>query len=1121
MTRAAHQLLPVRTVSFLWAFYLFSALIYQARGDSARLLANLLIGDVRDAEFLKNGDRILTAGSGGAFLWDWKAGQIIARYSVPYLPLNRIFLSKDEQRLVGGSRGIAAWQIANPNKPLDIPGPTPERSGIDGLFAVPDDFAYAVASIENKPKAISLIDGSVLHEPGVLGQAVGFGSFGQIFQPNTHNLYFLYRTGNASDIAGVLLNVDSGELAWTTTEHDLGNRASLGFSPDGLVIAEGTSDGSGIILRYSSGVTFDSLLGFSGSIESLAFSKDGSRFAAISRGVVSVYDTQTWTRLAKFDTRNSEPTLIKLDASGNRLLAVQTPNRVQIWETSTGNLISMISAHNGRISTFKGNPANQAIFTAQMSAASLHQESTGAMLRSLDLRSASSRIEDTNPSATTVAVISENGGSLNMLGWDGKPLKAPQSPSSFQLFMSAAFAPDDRAIAISVGSQFEGSSLLVQDFISQTALANLVPASTTRAVFSPNGPTLGVLQGNPPQLLIGSITDSDWRHTYSTPAQSTALALDGNGEHACYAVGNNIRMIDVQDGSLAGAFTGHTETVTSCAFSPDSSLLLTTSLDGSARVWDVANFNEVLRLPLVPDSGLYQPQLHLEDSPSQPSGVFGSRSSLVAILSTLGTAWIWDISEVLQESAPTILKQPNGVSLNPSQNWTLVVEAGAGRKSYRWFEGLPGDTTRPVGRNSGSFVVPPSGASTAYWVRITNSSGFADSAACRIVRMTADSVSQPRLQLAATASSLSPNCVTILSQNPSSTALELRGLRSGIVHATLPSGNWDTAVARFSHDSRHIVSPGLNSSELFYVAATNAGTVAKWDLANHFGRRQLGFSPDDKMVYVYPVDAGFEPAIAAIDLSTGSTFTISSTPNAGRFAQFADSNIFLLLGGGSGGDPDSLTVYQLPSGRNSRRKVFNADSLQFFSPISLAASSFNNSCAVAFGDGTVQFIDLESLQTQRVLKLQTSGLASIALSPKGDRMATRDTGGTTRLWDAQSGALLRTLSTQTAAGGQDPVSFSADGRKIVLQRDGNFEEWDAALPEDPIAVPRLAIGLTNQSVVVLAEGCECLPSLLESSMNLENWKPAAEIPYSPIQIRFPVSELSKDSAVFRIRSDVP
>ena len=79
--------------------------------------------------------------------------------------------------------------------------------------------------------------------------------------------------------------------------------------------------------------------------------------------------------------------------------------------------------------------------------------------------------------------------------------------------------------------------------------------------------------------------------------------------------------------------------------------------------------------------------------------------------------------------APTITVQPAAQTISSGQKATLSVTAtGTSPLHYQWYQGNTGITSTPVGTDSGSFTTPSLTSTTSYWVRVTNNSGFADSA---------------------------------------------------------------------------------------------------------------------------------------------------------------------------------------------------------------------------------------------------------------------------------------------------------------------------------------------------------------------------------------------------------
>ena len=84
---------------------------------------------------------------------------------------------------------------------------------------------------------------------------------------------------------------------------------------------------------------------------------------------------------------------------------------------------------------------------------------------------------------------------------------------------------------------------------------------------------------------------------------------------------------------------------------------------------------------------------------------------------------------IQQEGAPRILEEPRGVSVASGQSATLrVVAQGMEPLRYQWFQGASGDSNNPIsGASLSVFTTPALTTTTAYWVRVTNPDGHADS----------------------------------------------------------------------------------------------------------------------------------------------------------------------------------------------------------------------------------------------------------------------------------------------------------------------------------------------------------------------------------------------------------
>jgi hypothetical protein len=80
---------------------------------------------------------------------------------------------------------------------------------------------------------------------------------------------------------------------------------------------------------------------------------------------------------------------------------------------------------------------------------------------------------------------------------------------------------------------------------------------------------------------------------------------------------------------------------------------------------------------------------------------------------------------------PAIAAQTGDLRITSGQTATLTV-AASDDADVAWFEGVPGDMSRPVGTGSRSYTTPALTSSMRYWVRVSNHCGSVDSAVMNV-----------------------------------------------------------------------------------------------------------------------------------------------------------------------------------------------------------------------------------------------------------------------------------------------------------------------------------------------------------------------------------------------------
>jgi DNA-binding beta-propeller fold protein YncE len=111
--------------------------------------------------------------------------------------------------------------------------------------------------------------------------------------------------------------------------------------------------------------------------------------------------------------------------------------------------------------------------------------------------------------------------------------------------------------------------------------------------------------------------------------------------------------------------------------------------------------------------------------------------------------------------------------------------------------------------------------------------------------------------------------------------------------------------------------------------------------------------------------------------------------------------------------------------------------------LSVAFSPNGQALASGYLDSTIRLWDAASGALLRTLEGHTSRVLGVAFSPDSRLLASASWDNTIRLWDAASGALLRTLEGHTED--VNSVAFSPDGRLLASgSLDNTIRLWDAA-----------------------------------------------------------------------------